>query len=299
MKNINRRNFIQKSSLGLAGTLTAASGLVNLGFIPASGAMIDAVQLGETGMSVPRLALGTGSYGWKKTSAQKKMGEDKFVQMSQYAYDRGVKFFETADMYGTHEFVGKAMKKVGRENVTLLTKIMVYEHQDWYKPEPFQKSIDRFRKELDTDYIDILLLHCMVNNEWPDEYKRYMDDYSEAKQKGIIKKVGLSCHDFGALKIAAENPWADVLLARINYDGAKMDGKPQDVMPVLKRAKENGKGIIGMKIFGCGDLTREDQRQKSLEYVIKSKNVDCMTIGMDNIAQIDDNIERIMKITGS
>ncbi|HSM49642.1 MAG TPA: aldo/keto reductase [Draconibacterium sp.] len=299
MKNINRRNFIQKSSLGLAGTLAAASGLVNLGFIPASGAMIDAVQLGETGMSVPRLALGTGSYGWKKTSAQKKMGEDKFVQMSQYAYDRGVKFFETADMYGTHEFVGKAMKKVGRENVTLLTKIMVYEHQDWYKPEPFQKSIDRFRKELDTDYIDILLLHCMVNNEWPDEYKRYMDDYSEAKQKGIIKKVGLSCHDFGALKIAAENPWADVLLARINYDGAKMDGKPQDVMPVLKRAKENGKGIIGMKIFGCGDLTREDQRQKSLEYVIKSKNVDCMTIGMDNIAQIDDNIERIMKITGS
>jgi 1-deoxyxylulose-5-phosphate synthase len=299
MKNINRRNFIQKSSLGLAGTLAAASGLVNLGFIPASGAMIDAVQLGETGMSVPRLALGTGSYGWKKTSAQKKMGEDKFVQMSQYAYDRGVKFFETADMYGTHEFVGKAMKKVGRENVTLLTKIMVYEHQDWYKPEPFQKSIDRFRKELDTDYIDILLLHCMVNNEWPDEYKRYMDAYSEAKQKGIIKKVGLSCHDFGALKIAAENPWADVLLARINYDGAKMDGKPQDVMPVLKRAKENGKGIIGMKIFGCGDLTREDQRQKSLEYVIKSKNVDCMTIGMDNIAQIDDNIERIMKLTGS
>jgi aryl-alcohol dehydrogenase-like predicted oxidoreductase len=296
MKNINRRNFIQKSSLGLAGTIAVASGLVGLGFIPATGAMIDNVQLGETGMSVPRLALGTGSYGWKKTSAQKKMGEEKFIQMAQHAYDRGVRFFETADMYGTHEFVGKAMKKVGRENVTLLTKIMVYEHQDWYKPEPFQKSIDRFRKELDTDYIDILLLHCMVNSEWPDEYKRYMDDYSEAKQKGIIKQVGLSCHDFGAMKLAAENPWADVLLARINYDGAKMDGKPQDVMPVLKTAKENGKGVIGMKIFGCGDLTREEQRQKSLEYVIKSQNVDCMTIGMDSIEQVDNNIERIMKL---
>jgi aryl-alcohol dehydrogenase-like predicted oxidoreductase len=296
MKNINRRNFIQKGALGLAGTYATASGLLNLGFIPATDAMIDTVKLGETGMTVPRLALGTGSYGWKKTSAQKKMGEDKFIQMAQHAYDRGVKFFETADMYGTHEFVGKAMKKVGRDKVTLLTKIMVYEHQDWYKPEPFQKSIDRFRKELDTDYIDILLLHCMVNSEWPDEYKRYMDEYSEAKQKGIVKQVGLSCHDFGALKIAAENPWADVLLARINYEGAKMDGKPQDVMPVLKKAKENGKGIIGMKIFGCGDLTREDQRQKSLEYVIKSGNVDCMTIGMENIAQVDDNIERIMKL---
>lgn len=299
MENINRRNFIQKSSLGLAGTLAAASGLINLGFIPASGAMIDTVQLGETGMSVPRLALGTGSYGWQKTSAQKKMGEDKFVQMAQHAYDRGVRFFETADMYGTHEFVGKAMKKVGRENVTLLTKIMVYEHQDWYKPEPFQKSIDRFRKELDTDYIDILLLHCMVNSEWPDEYKRYMDDYSEAKQKGIIKQVGLSCHDFGAIKIAAENPWADVLLARINYEGAKMDSTPENVMPVLKKAKDKGKGIIGMKIFGCGDLTKVDQRQKSLEYVIKSGNVDCMTIGMDSIEQVDDNIERIMKLANS
>lgn len=299
MENINRRSFIHKSALGLAGTVAAASGLVNLSFNPASNALIDTVSLGETGMKVPRLALGTGSYGWKKTSAQKKMGEEKFVQLAQYAYDRGVKFFETADMYGTHEFVGKAMKKVGRENVTLLSKIMVYEHEGWYKPEPFQKSIDRFRKELNTDYIDILLLHCMVNSEWPDEYKRYMDDYSEAKQKGIIKQVGLSCHDFGAMQIAAENPWADVLLARINYDGAKMDSTPENVMKVLKKAKDNGKGIIGMKIFGCGELTKEDQRQKSLEYVIKSGNVDCMTIGMDSIVQVDDNIERMMKVVNS
>jgi len=299
MENINRRSFIQKSAFGLAGTAVAASGLISLSFNPTSNALIDTVNLGETGMTVPRLALGTGSYGWKKTSSQKKMGEEKFVQMAQHAFDRGVRFFETADMYGTHELVGKAMKKVGRENVTLLSKIMVYDHEGWYKTEPFQKSIDRFRKELDTDYIDILLLHCMVNSEWPDEYKRYMDDYSEAKQKGIIKQVGLSCHDFGAMEIAAENPWADVLLARINYEGAKMDGKPADVMEILKKTKESGKGVIGMKIFGCGDLTKDDQRQKSLEYVIKSNYVDCMTIGMESIAQVDDNIERIMKLVNS
>ncbi len=299
MENINRRRFIQKSAFGMAAAVAAASGMVNLSFAPAREVMIDTVKLGETGMIVPRLAIGTGSNGWKKTSAQKKMGEEKFVQMAQYAYNRGVRFFETADMYGTHEFVGKAMKKVGRENVTLLTKIMVYEHEGWYKPEPFQKSIDRFRKELNTDYIDILLLHCMVNSEWPDQYKRYMDDYSEAKQKGIIKQVGLSCHDFGAMKIAADNPWADVLLARINYDGAKMDSTPENVMQVLRKAKDNGKGIIGMKIFGCGDLTKDEQRQKSLEYVIKSKNVDCMTIGMESMAQVDDTVERIMKLANS
>ncbi len=296
MENISRRKFIHKSALGVAGTIAVTSGLFSLSFNPLSDVIIDKVDLGKTGLKVPRLALGTGSYGWKKTSAQKKLGEEKFVKMAQHAYDRGVRFFETADMYGTHEFVGKAMKKVGRENVTLLSKIMVYEQEGWYKPESFQKSIDRFRKELDTDYIDILLLHCMVNSKWPDEYKRYMDDYSEAKQKGIIKKVGLSCHDFGAMEVAAESKWADVMLARINYDGAKMDGTPADVMSVLKKAKQNGKGIIGMKIFGCGDLTKEDQRQKSLEFVIKSGNVDCMTIGMESIEQVDDNVERIMKL---
>jgi aryl-alcohol dehydrogenase-like predicted oxidoreductase len=296
MKDINRRSFLHKSALGVGGAFAAATGIINLSFNPASSAFIDVVSLGETNLKVPRLALGTGSFGWKRTSSQKKLGEDNFVQLAQHAFDRGVKFFETADMYGTHEFVGKAMKKVGRENVTLLSKIMVYDHEGWYKTEPFQKSIDRFRKELNTDYIDILLLHCMVNSKWPDEYKRYMDDYSEAKQKGIIKQIGLSCHDFGAMEVAAESPWADVLLARINYDGAKMDGTPPDVMSVLKRAKENGKGIIGMKIFGCGELTKEDQRQKSLEYVIKSGNVDCMTIGMESIEQVNDNVERIMKL---
>jgi len=296
MSKLDRRSFIHKSTLGLVGTVVGVSGMANLSFAPASNIMVDEVKLGKTGMEVPRLALGTGSFGWKKTSNQKKLGEEKFIELAMHAYDRGIRFFETADMYGTHEFVGKALKKVPRENVTVLSKIMVYQHEGWYTPEPFQKSIDRFRKELDTDYIDILLLHCMVNSEWPDEYKRYMDAYSEAKEKGIVKKVGLSCHDLGALKVAAENPWADVLLARINSEGPRMDGPPADVMPVLKRAKENGKGVLGMKIFGCGQLVTDVQRQKSLEYVMKSGNIDAMTIGFENPEQIDDTIERVMKL---
>ncbi|MDX1283552.1 MAG: aldo/keto reductase [Draconibacterium sp.] len=299
MKNINRRRFIQKSAVGVAGAIVAPTAFSNSHYIPSTGMMVDEVQLGKRGMQVPRLAMGTGSYGWKKTSAQKKLGEKEFVKVAMHAYDRGIRFMETADMYGTHQFVGKAMQNMDREKVTLLTKIMVYPHQDWYTPEPFQKSIDRFRKELKTDYFDIMLLHCMVNDEWPDEYKRYMDAYSEAQQKGIIKKVGLSCHDLGALKVAAEHPWPDLILARINHGGAKMDGKPVDVMPVLKKAKENGKGVIGMKVFGCGDLTDEEQRQKSLNYVMGSGNVDCMTIGVESTEEIDDNIARVMKLANS
>ena len=296
MKNINRRNFIQTGAKGMAGAVALTSGIVNLSFTPLGNAKIDMVNLGETGLSVSRLALGTGSFGWKRTSHQKELGELAFVDLAKHAFERGVRFYETADMYGTHQFVGKALKAVPREKVTVLSKIMVYQHQDWYTPEPFQKSIDRFRKELDTDYIDILLLHCMVNSEWPDEYKKYMDDFSEAKEKGIIKKVGLSCHDYGALKVAASSNWADVVQARINHNGARMDGTPQEIMDVLHTAKANGKGVIGMKIFGCGDLIDEENREKSLNYVLKSKNVDCMTIGFESIEQLDDAIERISRI---
>lgn len=299
MKNINRRKFIESGAKGVAGAVIASAGMSGLSCSSKSYAEIDLVDLGETGMKVPRLALGTGSGGWKHSSNQKRMGEKNFLKMARHAYDRGVRFLETADMYGTHEFVGKALSEVDREKVTVLTKVMVYRHQDWYSPEPFQKSIDRFRKELNTDYIDILLLHCMVNDEWPDEYKRYMDDFMEAKEKGIIKKVGLSCHDFAAMEVAAKSDWPDILLARINYGGAKMDGPPKDVMPVLKSAKDSGKGVIGMKIFGCGDLVQENQREKSLNYVMKSDNVHCMTIGMESIDQVDDTVERVMRIAKS
>lgn len=276
--------------------MALGSGMAIPGFTGNGENIIDTVTLGNTNMKVSRLALGTGSYGWKHTSNQKKLGEKGFINLARHAYDRGIRFFETADMYGTHEIVGKAAKEVGRENITLLTKVMVYPHQDWYTPEPFQKSLDRFRKELDTEYIDIMLLHCMTNNEWSREYRNYMEGFSEAKEKGIIGKVGLSCHDLGALKVAAASKWADVILARINHQGAKMDGPPADVMPVLKEAKATGKGVIGMKIFGCGELTGDDDREKSLNYVIKSNNVDCMTIGFESTEQIDDTIERILRI---
>ncbi len=300
MRNINRRDFIQTGAKGVAGAMALTSGLSTFSCASSPGAAaIDTVKLGRTGLKVSRLAMGTGSFGWKRTSNQKKMGEDSFLNMAKHGYERGIRFFDTADMYGTHQLVGKALRQLPREKITLLSKVMVYKQQEWYMPEPFEKSLDRFRKELDTDYIDILLLHCMVNDQWADEYKQYLDALSEAKEKGIIKKIGLSCHDCGALNVAIESNWADVVLARINHNGARMDGSPEEVMQILNNAKKNGKGVIGMKIFGCGKLTEETEREKSLNYVLKSKNVDCMTIGFESIGQMDDAIDRICRIVKS
>ena len=185
------------------------------------------------------------------------------------------------------------------DKVTILTKVMVYDQEGWYKTEPFKTSLDRFRKEIGTEYFDIFLLHCMTNGQWPTEYRKYMDGLSEAKQKGIIKTVGVSCHNLEALIEASKNPWVDVILARINHHGAKMDGTPDQIMKVLESARLNGKGVMGMKVFGMGELIKDDEREKSLNFVIKSGNVHCMTLGLESKEQVDDAVNRVMRIAGS
>jgi aryl-alcohol dehydrogenase-like predicted oxidoreductase len=298
MQKTNRREFLQKSAAGLAGIAAISSGFTGYGCAK-NADTIDQVKLGLTGLTVSRVALGTGSAGWKNVSNQTRLGMKGFVDLAQHAYDRGIRFFDTADMYGSHEYVREALKVIPRDKVSILTKVMVYDQGDWYKTEPFQTSLDRFRKETGTDYFDIFLLHCMMNGQWTTEYRSYMDGLSEAKEKGIVKTVGISCHSLEAMIEAASNPWVDVLLARINHDGARMDGTPEQIMKVLQTAHNNGKGVIGMKIFGMGDLGQDDQREKSFNYVIKSGNVDCMTLGLESKEQIDDAVARVMRIANS
>lgn len=298
MKKTTRREFLQTSAAGLAGLAAISAGMKDYDFSP-SAETIDKVKLGNTGLTISRVALGTGSAGWQNVSNQTRLGYKGFVELAQHAYDRGIHFFDTADMYGSHEYVREALKVIPRDKVSILTKVMVYDQEGWYKKEPFQTSIDRFRSEVNTDYFDIFLLHCMTNGQWSTEYRNYMDEVSKAKEKGILKTVGISCHDLEAMKNAASNPWVDVLLARINNKGPKMDGTPEEVMKVLETARKNGKGVIAMKVFGMGELIKDDQREASLKYVIKSGNVHCMTLGLENKAQIDDAVSRVMRIARS
>lgn len=296
---MKRRDFIQKGSVGIAGAATLISAISENSFGLGKTGIVDKVKLGKTGLKVSRIALGTGTRGWRNESDQTRLGMSRFVNLAKYAYDKGIQFLDTADMYGSHTYVREAFKTIPRDKVTLLTKVMVYDQKGWYKAEPFPKSLDRFRKEAGTDYFDIFLMHCLVNGQWAEQYKQVMDDLSEAKSKGIIKAVGLSCHSLDALKEASVNPWVDVILARINHNGNRMDSSPDKVMEILAAAHKNGKGVIGMKIFGCGDLTKEEEREKSLNFVLKSGNIDCMTIGMESTSQIDDTVDRVMRIARS
>ena len=167
------------------------------------------------------------------------------------------------------------------------------------KAEPVDKALDRFRSETGSDYFDILVLHCMMNGKWQEEKKRYIEYFSKAKQNGIIKAVGVSCHNFEALKVAADDPWVDVILARINPFRAHMDGSPAEINAVLERARSNWKGIIGMKIFGNGDKVLDNEREESLTFALKKSSIHCMTLGLQSVAHVDDAVDRVMRIVRS
>ncbi|MFO7923128.1 MAG: aldo/keto reductase [Bacteroidales bacterium] len=291
-KRMNRRQFFHT---GFASAAFMGAGIANMSYTPALNKNIDRVPLGSTGLVVPRIAMGTGSIGGRRESNQTRLGIRSFVRLARHAWERGMKFFDMADTYGSHTYVREVLSEVPREDTVLLSKIWTTD-LSWLKTEPVEKTLDRFRLETGSDYFDIVLLHCLMNGNWKDEKKEFIESLSKAKQQGIVKKVGVSCHSRDALKVAAEDPWVDVILARINPFGTHMDGSPGDIMNILEAARKNGKGVIGMKIFGNGDNTTVEERQRSLSYAVSSPNVHCMTLGLESVAQVDDAVNRVVQM---
>lgn len=291
---MDRRKFIQTGVAGVAGLSLSHMGLANIQMALPSDVSVDQVKLGDTGLKVSRIAIGTGTKGWNYESNQTRMGLDSFIKIAHHGYERGIRFFDMADMYGSQPFVGKAIAGLPREKLTLMTKMMTPDEASG-KREPVRKTLDRFRKEANTDYFDILLMHCMTNGDWGETCKFYMDGLAQAKADGIVKAVGVSCHNWDAMVEAVDNPWCDVLLARLNPFQSHMDGTPEAVNDLLGKARAKGKGLIGMKIFGEGQHVADEEREQSIRYAVTKSNLHCMTLGMETIAQMDDAIERVMR----
>jgi aryl-alcohol dehydrogenase-like predicted oxidoreductase len=279
-----------------AGVLAASGSSPAFGQAPAGSCpATQIVTLGRTGIKASRLAQGTGWNGSGRSSAHTRLGEKAFTELIRHGLERGIAFMDCADLYGSHPYLRTALNEVPREKYIVLSKI-------WPRTEYWnlasggaQKEVDRFRRELNSDVLDICLIHCMTNSNWPDEYKRIRDELAELKAKGAVRAVGVSCHDLGALRVACTHRWTDVILARINNVGAdaSMDGSVDEVAPILKQARADGKVILGMKIFGAGKLTSPEQKDASLKYVWGNGLVDAVTIGMLSSQEIDDTIERM------
>ncbi len=241
---------------------------------------MDTRELGKTGISVSRLCFGTGTNGWNGRSIQTDLGLQELADLLRYAYDRGVTFWDSADQYGSHPHVARALTGLDRQSVVIATKTCAKTAAE------AEGHIDRYLRELGTDYLDVVLLHCMSSAEWTDTCSGAMEVLQEKKKAGVIRAHGVSCHDLGALRRAAETPWVEVVLARINHSGKNMDGSPRKVVPVLEQIDDTGIGVYGMKVLALGSL----KAGKAIDYTLDLPAVDAITIGMKSCHEVDENI---------
>ena len=292
MHHLSRRDFLGQSAVTI-GTLAATPGWAAPPVRKlTSGA--DEVTLGKTGIKSSLLGLGTGSVGVKHSSNQVKLGQEGFTKLVRHAYDSGIRYFDTADQYGSHIFLREAIRGLPRDRLFIQTKTRAL------TADVAKVDIQRFREELEVDYIDSLLMHCMTKGTWPNDMQPVMDVLMEAKAKKWVRAIGVSCHGMAPLRAAVDCDWVEIDLARINPVGvkARMDGPPEEVVPCLKAMHEKGKGILGMKILGEGTFKTAEQQLESLRFVLGLGVVNAMVIGFESTAQIDQamkNVETALK----
>jgi aryl-alcohol dehydrogenase-like predicted oxidoreductase len=285
---MHRREFLIRSASGLgAAWLSSKDLLAALATkpLPSKFSASDTVTLGSTGIKTSRLAMGTGTVGSGHHSNQTALGVKGLSDLLLNGYDQGLRFFDAADSYGSHPHVAEALKHVPRDQVTVLSKTWARD------PATARADLDRFRRELGVDYLDVCLMHCVTEADWTERFRGVMDVLSEAKQKGIIRAHGCSCHSIEALRTAAKSPWVEVDLARINPIGSHTDADPQTVVSVLREMKAAGKAVIGMKILGQGDL--RGRQSEALRYALSLGVLDAFTIGAESKAEQEDLVRRI------
>lgn len=290
---ISRRQFIRQSAGLAAGAALLPPWMPHAAETAQKRTAADRVTLGKTGLKLSRLGMGTGTNSGK---VQRDLGREGFNRLVRYAYDRGITYLDTAQNYQTHEWIRDAIKGLPRETLFIQSKMPG-------SPEKPLAVLDRYRKELNTDYIDSLLIHCATRNSWHEDQKRLLDALAEAQEKKIILAKGVSCHGLPALTRATQVDWVDVHLVRVNPQAKYIDGPSgnwnepgDDLGPVLteiKAMRAKRRGIIGMKLIGNGDFTKPEDREKSIRFAMQCGLLDAVVVGFASPAEIDEAIERM------
>ncbi len=288
MSKFTRREFLKG---GLAAGTLAVAGSVPL--LAERQTATGYVTLGRSGVKVTRLAFGTGSFSGE---AQRALGQDGFTRLVRYAYDHGIRFFETAESYGgMHRMLGIALQGIPRDTYQLMSKVTTRDGVD-----PRQK-LDELRKLANTEYFDIMLLHWQHTGTWPSDTRRWQDAILEAQSKKVVVSHGASVHGLPALRRVPGNKWLDVAMIRMNHTGKSMDaedyatqglGNVPEVVEHVKEVRKERMGVISMKLIGEGTFNRED-RQKAMKFAFRNAGVDCVTVGYKNTAEVDEAIENV------
>jgi 1-deoxyxylulose-5-phosphate synthase len=286
--HLNRRDFMVKTAAATTAVLAAAPAVAAGARLAVPKGPTESVVLGQTGISVSLIGMGTGSIGSGQASNQTRLGVNGFTRVVRHALDHGIRFFDVADQYGSHVYLREALKGVPRDQYVIQTKTHATNVAD------ARSHLERYRLELGVEYIDIVLLHCMQKRGWAGENQGSMEYLMKAKDEKIIRAHGTSCHGMDPLRSAAQNPFVEVDLARINPEGLSMDNtqKPDEVASVLEEMHNAGKGVVGMKILGEGKINTPERKDASLRYVLGLGTVNAFIIGFQTTEQVDDILKR-------
>jgi 1-deoxyxylulose-5-phosphate synthase len=289
MSPFTRREFL-KTSLAAG----AAASIGTLPLIAEKRTATDLVTLGKSGLRVTRLAFGTGS---DNGYVQAALGQQEFTRLVHYAYDRGIRFFETAESYVTPAMLGEALKPFPRDSYHLMSKVTT----DW-SFSPFRR-LDQMRRTSETEYFDIMLLHWQHTPTWVSDSSRWQDAILEAQSKQLIRSHGASVHGLPALRQMPGNKWLQIAMIRMNHNGTRMDGptyadnnNPANVPEVVQHVHQvhnDGMGVISMKLVGDGTFTRHEDRQAAMRFAFQNAGVDCVTVGFKNTREIDEAIDNL------
>lgn len=289
MARYSRRTFL-KTGLAVA----ALAGAGGLQLRAADGAATEMVPLGKSGVKVTRLAFGTGTFSGR---VQRDLGQDQFTKLVRYAYDHGIRFFETAESYNDmHRMLGVALKGIPRENYQLMSKVTTRAGVD-----PLQK-IDELRKLANTEYFDVMLLHWQHLATWPEDSLRWQDGIAEAQSRHIVKARGASVHGLPALRQVPKDNWLQVAMIRMNHKGVRMDaedynteglGDVSEVVTHVKQVRKEGMGVISMKLVGEGAFTNRTDRQAAMRFAFRNAGVSSVTVGYKNTSEIDEAISNL------
>lgn len=297
---LSRRHFLRQSAEVISVAALGSELITGAAAAPPARTAADWVPLGrKTNIKIPRLGMGTGSI---NGTVQQALGQQGFNKLVAYAYERGVRYIDTADNYKTHEMIREAIKanKIPRDKIFIQTKLPIKKET---LADPIA-TMERYRKELGTDYFDTLLIHCATKGSWVGDLKPLMDAFDQAQAKGWIKAKGCSCHGLAALKAATHNDWIQVQLARINPQAHHVDGdhptnphhppgKYDEAMKEIKTMHAGGRGIIAMKLVGNGDFTNPEDREKAMRHAVNCGFVDAVVVGFKSNAEIDEAVERM------
>ena len=290
---IERRQFLGRAVTGSAGAMAAATVAPSSAAAPpAKPASVDPTAMVRLGkhLEVSRIGMGFGMKAWLRQSNLTKRGQEHADDMIRYAYDQGVRFFDNADIYGSHQYIARALADKPRESYAIASKV-------WFHPSGIpdedrgdaDEVVKRFLKECKTDYLDLVQIHCMTRRDWTTQMRKQMDLLAGLKERGLIRAHGVSCHAIPAIEAAADEPWVDVVHVRINPSGIKMDKPVEQLLPALKKVSAAGRGVIGMKLIGEGAFADDrEKREESIRFVIDTRLVDVMVVGFEVPGEIDE-----------